>query len=211
MPYTQQETLQVGAKLAAMNTHRLLIAATFSMCSFSAFAQWQWVDDTGRKVFSDRPPPAHISPKQILQQPAGARVIERNAPVLYPSADNLSESASVTLAKAQAEKEAKAAAEQAQRQAQQAQDKAQSDEAAKDKAQEEAQQKAQEAERKQQEAQQAKARKDNCQRAQTAQKSLQSGGLQAYVNEKGERGIMTEPVRNAELQRAQKAIKDNCK
>ena len=211
MPRTQQETLQVSAKLAGMNTHQLLIALSLSACSFSVFAQWQWVDDTGRKVFSDRPPPAHISPKQILKQPPGAKALDNNTAVLYPSADNLSEASSVAMAKAQAEKDAKAATEQAQLKEQQAHDKAQAQEDEEDKALEEAQKKAQEAEHKQQAAQQAKARKDNCQRAQAAQKSLQSGALQAYVNEKGERGIMTEPVRTAELQRAQKAIKDNCK
>lgn len=194
-----------------MNTHQLLIAATFSVCSCSVFAQWQWVDDTGRKVFSDRPPPAHISPKQILQQPLGSKTVEQNTPVLYPSANNLSEASSVAAAKAQAEKDAATAAEQAKRRAQQSQEKAQAEEDAEDKANEEAEKKALEAERKKQEAQQAKARQENCKRAQAAQASLQSGALQAYVNEKGERGIMTEPVRNAKLQRVQKAVKDNCK
>ena len=39
-----------------------------------SFAQWQWVDKDGRKVFSDRAPPADIAPKNILTQP-GAKVI----------------------------------------------------------------------------------------------------------------------------------------
>ena len=194
-----------------MKTHQLLIATTFSIFSCSVFAQWQWIDETARKVVSDRPPPAHIAPKHILKQPAGARMADHNSSVLYPSADNLSEASTVSKAKAQAEKEAKAAAERAQQLAQQAKDKAQNDEDAQHKAQEEAQKKAQEAEQKLQEEKQAKTRKENCQRAQAAQTSLQSGTLQAYVNEKGERGIMTEPVRQAELQRVQKVIKDNCK
>ncbi|MFZ7311345.1 DUF4124 domain-containing protein [Comamonas jiangduensis] len=75
----------------------------------------------------------------------------------------------------------------------------------------EAQRKADEAERKKQEDLQAKARQENCQRARAAQASLQSGGLVTYVNEKGERGIMTEERRQADLQRAQKIVKDNCK
>ena len=37
-----------------------------------AHAQWQWVDSAGRKVFSDRPPPADVPPANILRQP-GAR------------------------------------------------------------------------------------------------------------------------------------------
>src|SRR6476660_1939765 len=33
------------------------------------FAQWQWIDNSGRKVFSDQSPPANIPAKNILRQP----------------------------------------------------------------------------------------------------------------------------------------------
>jgi hypothetical protein len=33
------------------------------------FAQWQWIDNNGRKVFSDQSPPANIPVKNILRQP----------------------------------------------------------------------------------------------------------------------------------------------
>jgi hypothetical protein len=33
------------------------------------FAQWQWVDNNGRKVFSDKSPPPDIPAKNILRQP----------------------------------------------------------------------------------------------------------------------------------------------
>lgn len=36
-----------------------------------ATAQWQWVDKDGRKVFSDRPPPADIAPNRIVKAPGG--------------------------------------------------------------------------------------------------------------------------------------------
>ena len=39
-----------------------------------AMAQWQWVDATGRKVFSDTPPPASIPDKNVLKQPGGGRI-----------------------------------------------------------------------------------------------------------------------------------------
>lgn len=32
-------------------------------------AQWQWIDNDGRKVFSDQSPPANIPAKNILRQP----------------------------------------------------------------------------------------------------------------------------------------------
>ena len=33
------------------------------------FSQWQWIDNNGRKVFSDQSPPASIPAKNILRQP----------------------------------------------------------------------------------------------------------------------------------------------
>ena len=45
-----------------------LAAATYAL---PAAAQWAWRDDTGRTVYSDRPPPASIRSEQILRQPGG--------------------------------------------------------------------------------------------------------------------------------------------
>ena len=50
-------------------------AIGFSVLAFTAtaaLAQWQWVEKDGRKIFSDRPPPADIQEKDILKRPAGA-------------------------------------------------------------------------------------------------------------------------------------------
>ena len=47
----------------------LLLACTFPL---SGFAQWQWIDQDGRKVYSDRAPPPDIPQKNILKQPSGA-------------------------------------------------------------------------------------------------------------------------------------------
>jgi hypothetical protein len=33
------------------------------------FAQWQWIDNNGRKVYSDQSPPASIPAQNILRQP----------------------------------------------------------------------------------------------------------------------------------------------
>jgi hypothetical protein len=43
-----------------------------------AFAQWQWVDKDGRKVFSDQPPPADVPANKILRRP-GSRAAEAMA------------------------------------------------------------------------------------------------------------------------------------
>jgi len=49
----------------------LLLGATLVLTTGMAQAQWQWVDDTGRKVFSDTPPPASVPDKSILRRPHG--------------------------------------------------------------------------------------------------------------------------------------------
>lgn len=203
----QQETLHDRAKLKAMNTHKLWIAAVLSICSSSVLAQWQWVDEAGRKVFSDRPPPAHIAPEQILKQPHGTR--SASARVVYPSAETAGlppKSAQPSQA-APTEAEATPAAQtpEAAAQAKQA-----AQDEAKEKDIEDAKRKAEEAEQKKQKAQQAQARQENCQRARTAQAALQSGSLLATVNAKGERGFMTDEQRQTDLQRAQQTIKSNC-
>lgn len=203
----QQETLHDRAKLKAMNTHKLWIAAVLSICSSSVLAQWQWVDEAGRKVFSDRPPPAHIAPEQILKQPHGTR--SASARVVYPSAETAGlppKSAQPSQA-APTEAEATPAAQtpEAAAQAKQA-----AQDEAKEKDIEDAKRKAEEAEQKKQKAQQAQARQENCQRARAAQAALQSGSLLATVNAKGERGFMTDEQRQTDLQRAQQTIKSNC-
>ena len=58
-------SLQRRPTLSARSVLALL--ALFS--SLSAQAQWQWVDGTGRKVFSDTPPPADLPEKSILKRP----------------------------------------------------------------------------------------------------------------------------------------------
>ena len=52
-----------------MKMHRFFLAAAACWVSLNAFAQWQWIDKDGRKVFSDRPPPADVPDKNILRQP----------------------------------------------------------------------------------------------------------------------------------------------
>ncbi len=45
----------------------LLAVATTLVCTGAA-AQWQWLDGSGRKVFSDTPPPPSIPEKNILKR-----------------------------------------------------------------------------------------------------------------------------------------------
>jgi hypothetical protein len=65
--------------------HTLLVLATALTCGH-ALAQWQWVDASGRKVFSDTAPPQGIPEKNILKRPNGAAaVLPQASPAPTPS------------------------------------------------------------------------------------------------------------------------------
>ena len=200
----QQETLQVTATLCAMNAKQLCLTALLCSCALPVLAQWQWIDDSGRKVFSDRPPPAHIAAHKILKKPAGAATALPK--VVYPTLAHTDPEAAAKL-------EAEAQTQTQQQQAQQAEEaaaKQAQEQAEKEAAQEAAERQAKEAQAKEEAERVAKTKRENCQRAKSAQSTLQSGMRLAHVNEKGERGFMTEQQRQADLQRANQAIKDNC-
>jgi hypothetical protein len=56
-----------------MHAIKFALFAAIACCTVPAIAQWQWIDGQGRKVFSDRAPPADIPAKNILRSPGGAR------------------------------------------------------------------------------------------------------------------------------------------
>ena len=49
-------------------TRAVLFGLTFAAVT-AAHAQYQWIDKDGRRVFSDRPPPADVPQKNVLKQP----------------------------------------------------------------------------------------------------------------------------------------------
>jgi len=53
----------------AMNLLRATLLGVALALPAASFAQWQWIDKDGRKVFSDQSPPADIPAKNILKQP----------------------------------------------------------------------------------------------------------------------------------------------
>ncbi|WP_295958174.1 DUF4124 domain-containing protein [Rhodoferax sp.] len=65
-----------------MKPYKLLAMALGCALSWGAVAQWQWIDNSGSKVFSDRGPPPDIPAKNILRQPGGA---PKNTPVAAPT------------------------------------------------------------------------------------------------------------------------------
>ena len=167
----------------------LILAIAGASFAFSAFAQWQWIDKDGHKVFSDRSPPADIQEKDILKRPVGsyratatpidgstlAPVAAVTAPAGKPSAPRLSgKDAQLEARKKQAE-DAEAASKKAE------------------------------------EEKVASAKTENCGRARRGVASFESGVRISTTNAKGEREIMDDQARATETKRLQDIVAADCK
>ena len=175
-------------------TRAVLFGLTFAAVT-AAHAQYQWVDKDGRRVFSDRPPPADVAPKNIVSQPRGSTAaVVRSAPAA-PANEPAAGEASV------AAKPAAPAASAA-------------PVAGVDKALEEKKKQAEAAEAAKKKAEDQKiaaAKADNCKRAMNAKSSLDSGMRMARMNDKGEREVLDDAQRAAELKRVNAIIASDCK
>ena len=151
--------------------------------SLAAMAQWQWVDKDGRKVYSDRPPPADVPEKNILKQP-GYRSAVAPAPAAAPaSAASAAASAAIPRPSGK-DKELEEKKKQAEQQ-----------EAVARKAEEERIQ---------------KIRAENCARARQAKAGYDSGARIATTSKTGERIILDDEARAAEVKRLQSVIQSEC-
>ncbi len=164
-----------------MKPIRSLICMALCLYALAASAQWQWMDKDGRKVFSDRPPPADIPEKSILKRPGG-RGPAATAPAPVAAAPAAAPGSAAPAGVDKSLQDKKKQAEDA--------------EAAKRKAEEE---------------RNARLMAENCQRAQQAKAGLDSGGRMSRINEKGEREFFDEAALAAEGQRLQSIINENCK
>ncbi|MBL0418778.1 DUF4124 domain-containing protein [Ramlibacter sp. AW1] len=165
-----------------LNLRAILLGLALSTPAL-VLAQWQWVDSGGRRVFSDQPPPPDIPARSILKQP-GQRAA--SVPAAQPAA---------------AEPSAPTASPQPLAGGQ-------------DKELEARRKKAQEAEaqkRKVEEERVAKAQAENCARARQAKATFDSGMRLARLNDKGEREILDDEQRAAELKRIEQVIASECK
>lgn len=163
----------------------LLMATAFS-CASAQAGTWVWLDDSGRKIFSDLPPPSSVPDARILQQPGRS----------LPSASALSPKA------------ASAAPEQPKANTGKAKGEVTADPAALKKEQEK--KKAAEAERQAQEEKNAQIRAENCRRAQTSMRTLESGIRMVSTDDNGNQVVLNDEMRAAEAQRLQAAIQANC-
>lgn len=178
-----------------MKLTRTLFLALVCMVPLLAAAQWQWIDKDGRKVFSDRAPPADIPAKNILKQPAAAPAAPAAAAAANPAA--AAEAATAQAAAPAAPKPA-ANAPKLSGKDKELEDKKKAAEAA-------------EAEKKKAEAEKvAKAKAENCARAKKAKATFDSGARIATTNAKGEREIMDDAARAVETKRLEGIIATEC-
>ncbi|MBK6612838.1 DUF4124 domain-containing protein [Ottowia sp.] len=71
-----------------MKPARALLIGWTLAASTAVTAQYQWIDPDGRRVFSDRPPPAEVPARNVLSQPRGASTVAARAapaPAQYPA------------------------------------------------------------------------------------------------------------------------------
>jgi hypothetical protein len=175
-----------------MKAIRLFLAACACALPLVAAAQWQWVDKDGRKVFSDRPPPADTPQKNILKQPGNARL-----PVQAPAAQ-ADPAATPVAAAAAAPAAAAASAPKLSGKDKALEDKkkqADAADAAKKKADEE---------------KFAQAKTENCARARQSKATLDSGHRIAQINQKGEKEFLDDKQREAEVKRVDALIARDC-
>ncbi len=173
-----------------MNLLRLTLLGLALALPHVCFAQWQWIDKDGRKVFSDQPPPPEVPAKSILRQPG---------PKAHAAVATEPASAPDTAASASQAAKSAASAPKLSR---------------KDKELEEKKKKAEAAEaekKKEKEEEIAKARADSCDRAKRAKASFDSGVRISRMNDKGEQEFLDDAARASETKRLQGIIANDCK
>jgi len=157
--------------------------------SAASQAQWQWLDKDGQKVFSDRAPPFDVPEKNILKRPNAAA-----KPATAAGGNVVDAPATPNAAPASSPQRPPTAGVDKELEAKKKQ--MADAESAKHKAAEEAQ---------------VKQRVENCARAKQARASLDSGARISRTNANGEREILDDAARAAELKRVQAAIDSECR
>jgi hypothetical protein len=171
------------------------VAAMTTLAAGPAFAQWGWKEG-GRTVFSDQPPPAGVPAKDIIRRPPGSRAPIEAGPTASTAASGTPTASTSATGTSTAAAPARPAS------------------AGKDSELEKKKKEAdakKEAEKKVEEQKQAAARSENCERARRAKTTFDSGQRVSTTNAKGEREIMDEATRAAEVKRLEGIIASDCK
>ena len=177
-----------------MHRIRTLLALAFCIASAAVSAQWQWIDKDGRTVFSDRAPPAEIPQKSILRQPAAAA---RATAPQAASADVPARAASAAASLANDPTPDAAVPKLGTVDKDLVERKKQADAQAAAKMQADAERIS-------------RAKAESCERARANRALMESGVRVSVTNAKGEREIIDDAARAAEVQRTQTVINANC-
>ncbi len=164
------------------------LVAAACLAGGSAHAQWQWLDKSGHKVFSDQPPPHDIPVRNILKQPGktgSASLQVAPSAAIAPAAAASATGDPPTLVLSQNDKDLQARKAKAEAEAQ-----------AKVKADEQAK---------------AQVKATNCENARKSQTLMDSGVRVSITNAKGEREILDDAARAAEEKKIRTVIEQNCK
>ena len=175
-----------------MNRISTLLAAVLCLTWGQVQAQWQWVDKDGRRVFSDRAPPPDIPNKSILKQPGGGSPSRGAAPSLAAAEAPAKAASAAADASGEplAPKLSVVDKDLADRKKQ-----AEAAEAAKTRASVD---------------QLGKVKAENCDKARANKALMESGVRVSITNAKGEREVIDDTARNAEIKRAQTVIDLQC-
>ena len=182
-----------------MKRIRLFVVLGLCLAWAGVQAQWQWVDKDGRRVFSDRAPPPDIPAKSILKQPGGSARAAATPAANAGGSAAAGAPAAATSAAAAASEDAGLGAPKLTGVDKELADKKKQAEAAalaKAKADEERFQ---------------KAKADNCERAKANKALMDSGVRVSHTKPNGEREILDDAGRAAELQRIRIVMDTNCK
>jgi hypothetical protein len=171
-------------QLAMSRWTTLLVAVSLGcLMALPATAQWKWRDKTGQTQYSDLPPPSEVPEHDILQRPDPPQPAAAATAAATPASGAPVLAPKTTEPKLEAEVEAKRR-------------KAEQEEAARRKT---------EAERV------ARTKADNCVRAKQQIRTLDSGIRIARINQKGEREVLDDAGRAAEVRRTQQIVASDCK
>lgn len=168
-----------------MKAARLALLALACALPIAASAQWMWVDKDGRKIFSDKAPPADVPADRILKAPRGQSVVVAPTESAAAPATAATPAAGANLPRP----------------------------AGKDKTLEDRRKQALAAEEEKKKAEEAKTaalRADNCSRAKQAKATYDSGARVTRVDAKGERSYVDDNERAAEVKRLQEIIARDC-
>ncbi|MDB5900627.1 MAG: hypothetical protein JWP41_4229 [Ramlibacter sp.] len=166
----------------SMKAVRLALLSLACSAPLLASAQWQWLDKDGRKVFSDRPPPADIAPNRIVTQPGvrlGTAETTAAAPPTAAASNGLAVPKLSGVDKTLDDKRKQILAAEGEK-------------------------------KKADEAKLASARTENCSRAKATKANFDSGRRIARTDEKGERVFLDDNQRAAEARRVDEIIAKDC-